>query len=108
GRPHARGGGPRWAMVAGRTCLTSPRTWGWTVFACDPLPRLHDVPTHVGVDLRSWEGTPVQRGRPHARGGGPRLFGFLGSALSTSPRTWGWTGKTPWLSLGGWDVPRRV
>src|SRR5690554_4215947 len=100
-----------WTVVGGIrlwAVTTSPRTWGWTGSRAPGGARLRDVPTHVGVDPRSRPHRRRCRGRPHARGGGPRPSGPRRTLRATSPRTWGWTPSKWTAANASGDVPTHV
>ena len=95
-RPHARGDGPLTSIQAPQLLMQAPRTWGWTAHL-DPGAAATDAgPTHVGMGRGSDCHRVGAGGRPHARGDGPAHSLPHTSVTLQAPRTWGWTGPSPW------------
>jgi len=107
-RPHARGGGPMGIATKAVNSPSSPRAWGWTVVDELVGPLEIVVPTRVGVDRRSSPRGRRRRRRPHARGGGPRPRSTSATMKPSSPRAWGWTGRSEALRRSAAVVPTRV
>jgi hypothetical protein len=108
-----RGGGPRCAPTISCTVVPSPRTWGWTERGVRHRHARLAVPTHGGVDRRTWSSMDCSGCRPRAREGEPGAGGWgrrptkavpthvgvdlrwdaTRAEFSPSPRTWGWAAR---------------
>src|SRR5690606_37610795 len=106
--PHARGDGPPLRSVPGGFSLCSPRTWGWTGPPPPGTRRARMLPTHVGMDRRSPRAPSATRHAPHARGDGPTRPPWLTTPGACSPRTWGWTGRSPVFPVDVEMLPTHV
>ena len=89
--PHARGDGPPAAAGEISTGPFSPRPWGWSEARQMACYVEAVFPTPVGM-VRDFSPSPCRNGRfPHARGDGPSTGSRIRSAITFSPRPWGWS-----------------
>ena len=95
GVPHARGDGPSESRNKYHPTSRSPRTWGWTEAVHNRNEVRAAFPTHVGMDRQNRPGSGDSARVPHARGDGPGGGLMVNAQAQRSPRTWGWTYRSP-------------
>ena len=88
---------------------SSPRVWGWTSSRVDVLnDELETSPRAWGWTVEHVVSQDARRGRPHARGGGPKEDPLMTPDMTASPRAWGWTAGADVDTAERDGVPTRV
>ena len=106
GLPRARGDGPKVSMTGQMHPAASPRTRGWTQVAGWPTPTVRGFPAHAGMDPRQSRKRPRPCGLPRARGDGPDARQIVPVQAKASPRTRGWTPRSPVVAISCSWLPR--
>ena len=64
--------------------------WEWTLVCYRSDKPKSIFPTHVGMNLTSWDKSLTRMSFPHACGDEPAGYPSRAKAISFSPRMWGW------------------
>ena len=98
--PRARGDGPSTDPDAGSLNLCSPRTRGWSRHGGHTCRGRDLLPAHAGMVPGTVTSARECGAAPRARGDGPRHGPSSSTKQSCSPRTRGWSRRTPHAHAG--------